>query len=82
MSRLIDAHALFTFFCKFGNDAEWDTRGILYAIFTAPTVDAVPVVRCRDCKHFEKAGGSHCTLLNTEMGRHDFCNCAERRDTE
>ena len=23
------------------------------AIQTAPTVDAVPVIRCKDCKHFE-----------------------------
>lgn len=51
-----------------------------------PTVDAVPVVRCKDCKWAEDTrpvGGIYC---NHPDGRNtiyclpnDFCNCGEKR---
>lgn len=31
---------------------EWDTWGVLSAINKQPTIDAVPVVRCKDCKWY------------------------------
>ena len=33
------------------DDASWAKENCLYEIDMAPTVDAVPVVRCRECKH-------------------------------
>jgi hypothetical protein len=30
----------------------------LYIIDTAPEIDAVPVVRCKDCKHYDTIGCS------------------------
>ena len=33
------------------DDASWAKENCLAEIDAAPTVDAVPVVRCRECKH-------------------------------
>ena len=46
-----------------------------------PTVDAVPVVRCKDCQHYD---GKWCLLLdmvNSDMGDW-FCAYGERKDGE
>ena len=60
MSRLIDAD-------KFERQEYWgNERCFDYVdaedIDNAPTVDAVPVVRCKDCKHsWEDLGGLTCS---------------------
>ena len=56
----------------------------------APTVDAVPVVRCRECKHLNvvnrKELYAHCPKTNTvflpfELGtREHFCSLGERKE--
>lgn len=47
-------------------------------IDNAPTVDAVPVVRCKDCKH--EFGGS-CILCGFQKRKpEDFCSYGERKD--
>lgn len=61
MMRLIDADELMRSHCVectyynsgecLGANCDWDSIG---HIREAKTVDAVPVVRCKDCKHFEK----------------------------
>ena len=75
--RLIDAQALI-------QDAEpyltWD---MLAAINNADTVDAVPVVRCRDCKHMTiQSNARYCTVWNgiNGMGDDGFCNYGERKE--
>ena len=58
--RLIDANALLEKllrmidYCKTDNKVSGLTAlfQVGDAIIDCPTVDAVPVVRCRDCKHF------------------------------
>ena len=57
---------------------------VIMMIKTAPTVDAVPVVRCKDCKHYEIHKPK--VLENCErngyiipMKPDDFCSCGERR---
>ena len=54
----------------------------------APTVDAVEVVRCRDCKH---RGTDDCIFhikgepADEELLRkldNDFCSCGERKDSD
>ena len=54
-------------------------------IDNAPTVDAVPVVRCKDCKHYEIHKPK--VLENCErngyiipMKPDDFCSYGERKD--
>ena len=51
----------------------------------APTIDAVPVVRCRDCKHYEIHKPK--VLENCErkgyiipMKPDDFCSYGERKE--
>ena len=56
----------------------------------APTIDAVPVVRCKDCKHCKKHPTSErvniCTnaVWNREyhplVADYDFCSYGERKD--
>ena len=48
----------------------------------ATTVDAVPVVRCRDCKHlmfsdcYGECGKGHMSIVSPD----DFCSYGERKD--
>ena len=46
--RLIDADALKKAF-DFDSDVELEVGVVQFGIDNAPTVDAVPVVRCREC---------------------------------
>jgi len=50
----------------------------------APTVDAVPVVRCKDCKYLVNAtvnsnGFLICNATDMEIAPEDFCSYGERR---
>ena len=50
----------------------------------APTVDAVEVVRCKDCKHFSCHGACHCHAADENgtpifVREEDFCSYGERR---
>lgn len=50
----------------------------------APTVDAVEVVRCKDCKHFSGHGACHCHAADENgtpifVREEDFCSYGERR---
>lgn len=49
-----------------------------YMLEHAPTVDAVPVIRCRECKHSDAY--NHCTRLSIWNKPEDFCSYAERRE--
>ena len=46
-----------------------------YDIEAAPTVDAVTVVRCRDCRKFKTYG---CRMV--AIGYDDFCSYGERQE--
>lgn len=51
----------------------------------APTVDAVPVVRCKDCKHHEneEIGMVYCpNAIGGWVGENWFCADGERKDNE
>lgn len=56
-----------------------------------PTIDAVPVVRCRDCLSYDPSqwcigiNGLHCglcTVTGSDMPEDGFCSYARRRDKE
>ena len=84
--RLIDREALLSFekmdaelcaTCGEHHTAE----DVIMMIKTAPTVDAVPVVRCRDCKYHEDThvtGFEHCCLYDLTMRYNDFCSYGRR----
>ncbi len=61
---------------------DWSTIGVLAAIDRQITVDAVEVVRCKDCKHMELTPyGRWCNAwfgING-MGDEGFCNYGERK---
>lgn len=54
MDELISKTALFQEAKEIGNHlfSDWETGGVLALIDRQPTVDAVPVVRCKDCRSF------------------------------
>lgn len=74
--RLIDADVANRWMEQ--NEAYIDAE-ILRAI---PTVDAVPVVRCKDCQN--KQNGCHdtiiCRVYKHVMWSHDFCSYGKRKD--
>lgn len=64
--------------CDYWED---DRSNLLYYLDTAPTVDAVEVVRCKDCKHW---GDTICNWFEEEriMWQNDFCSYGERGTNE
>lgn len=45
-----------------------------------PEADAVPVVRCKDCNHYN--GHRHCTYFEQTVLDNDFCSYGERRSDD
>lgn len=65
------------------------TLGIQQAVDEQPTVDAVPVVRCKDCKHYKPQKKSahwehranYCNRIVTiKVQPDDFCSYGEREE--
>ena len=81
MARLIDADALHRKVKMETNPYRKPTIDydsgvkVLEWIDKAPTLDAVPVVRCRDCRKFKTYG---CRMVAS--GYDDFCSYGERKD--
>lgn len=86
MVRLIDADALkLEIACVYGSNPKY-----LNWLNHAPTVDAVPVVRCKDCKfskpyyHGSESNLGMFTYLCTQglygMNADDYCSRAERKE--
>ena len=92
--RLIDADALLNEFLKRYTERERN-RNVVFAaceikqdfadmISDLPTVDAVPVVRCWDCKHCDPEN-HHCdhhmgTATPLRRKPDDFCSYGERKE--
>ena len=87
--RLIDANALKAHINGVSTHwlNDWSTLGVLAAVDKQPTVEAVEVVRCKDCKHYKKDSLS-CAMNNKDRGEWfnwydaDFCSYGERREGE
>ena len=81
--RLIDADKLgLTDFEIFMCDGDYKEalKLLLSKIGNAPTVDAVPVVRCRDCVNFEI--GDWCVTTGVRTAEDGYCSYGERRDED
>lgn len=71
-----------------GNNAWFRERDIFEALAETPTIDAVPVVRCKDCRYYLKneLGVMLCynDFWNDAYAVHtnadDFCYYGERKD--
>ena len=87
--RLIDANALKSYM----DECSKETRFRVYYgyatsfIDAAPTVDAVPVVRCRDCIHYFAGAclkiysdGNVSQDAWQERNEDDFCSYGERKE--
>ena len=83
MPRLIDKDALISAMEEFEKALGEDmTHGIFYANI-APTVDAVPVIRCKDCKHHidEEPGMVYCpNIVGGWIEEECYCSWAERKE--
>lgn len=83
--RLIDADALKLYMDECSKESRFRVY-YGYAesfINAAPTVDAVPVVRCRECKHMiPQSHTRYCTVWHAAngMGDNGFCNYGERKE--
>lgn len=63
--------------------AGWN--GLLGILNNAPTIDAVPVVRCRNCKHWlprQGCSGCHHRSGLWEPQEDDYCSLGERKEDE
>lgn len=56
-----------------------DEDTILDLVDSIHTVDAVPVVRCRDCKYRDGTPGQP-NILCAQMHEDDFCSYGERKE--
>ena len=72
--------------CKQSEDATTLTAAVITAlqcfVQSQPTADVVPVVRCKDCKHFVNAtinanGFLICDISDMEIAQDDFCSYGE-----
>lgn len=93
MPRLIDADALKLTFCrectlypdkcleKDGGECDW--HSIYHIKYCAPTIDAVPVVRCAECRWHEdeQPGMVYCPATVGGWVENDwYCKGGERKD--
>lgn len=94
MARLIDADKLLEIYKKWipqllSKEDEGDRRGVetcIAVLEDMQTVDAAPVVRCRECKHCDPEN-YHCdhpmgTAAPLKRKPDDFCSYGERKDGE
>ena len=79
MERLIDADALLA---EYDRQHEGEPGKARKLIEDAPTVDAVEVVRCKDCKYlmfsdcYGECGKGHMGIVSP----YDFCSYGERKE--
>ena len=75
--RLIDADACIDYI-RNNNQHAWE------ALAYAPTIDAVEVVRCKDCKHYSVKGRTtqfgFCGYRHAGTDETDYCSRAVRRE--
>lgn len=81
--RLIDADELME---KYHKTPVWDSW---VEINNAPTIDAVPVVRCKDCKHEistadirARTGSYWCNYKLQPCDADDFCSYGKRKEEQ
>lgn len=89
--RLIDADkAIGRYYAEWEkqdiSDGAQDRDWLKQCIDEAPAIDAVPVVRCKDCTYFSNAkintkGFLVCPASGMEITEDDYCSYGERKET-
>ena len=66
---------------KHGNSMRGGIRKALRCVEQAPAVDAVPVVRCRECKYHHDCGTHFCDALGMDCPDDSefFCSYGKRK---
>lgn len=79
MTRYIDADALKKHYAWWEDDKQKLFDSI---VDSQPTVDAVPVIRCKDCKWNTAVEWVHCAMVGGMFGRttDNYCSRAERKE--
>lgn len=68
-------------YCNEDEKNEWDKLDSFdRLVCDAPTVDAVEVVRCKDCKCWEDGWLGYCTKGHFAIPYDGFCSYGERKD--
>ncbi len=75
--RLIDADALINTLNK---EKIQFNAAVNYFILNAPTIDAVQVIRCKDCEYYE---GDYSYCANERLATHDdYCSHGRKKQKE
>ena len=83
---LINREALLSYADLWASCGEhYTAEDVIMMIKTAPTVDAVPVVRCEKCLYWQSGENEcekweYCTFHNIGIGPHSFCSYGERKE--
>lgn len=97
MMRLIDANAYKRILegwisgMNSGDDEQENIEGstifnCICQLDDTPTIEAEPVVRCKDCQNWKRNVGfidspnGHCFEHDIDTNGHDFCSYGERQD--
>lgn len=83
MSKLIDVNEAIVNFGFEWDDIPPTREEFVRFLKKQPTVDAVPVVRCRECEYHEDTSVTeyeHCCLLSKTVRYNDFCSYGERKE--
>lgn len=78
--RLIDPNVL-----KQQDFQDFSNTDVFYAIDNCPIIDAVPVVRCKDCIYYEPELGTDlgwCPVCSFVRRDDDFCSYGERKEND
>ena len=84
--RLIDTNAMRDDWLENGeNEYVYDTNAVLDSIDSQPTIDAVPVVRCRDCiRRYDTDECPMCFLIEGKYyeytNENGFCDRGDRKE--
>lgn len=79
--KLVDAEQLFCCDCEYKERC----KNVTCDVKTMPTIDTVPVVRCRECRHYKpEEYFSPCTLpQGLECAKpDDFCSYGQRKEAD
>ena len=81
--KLVDAEQLFCSDCEYKERC----KNVTCDVKAMPTIDAVPVVRCRECVYKERAtvnekGFLICPASHMEIADDDFCSYGEQREAD